>query len=136
MIKKNPIESFNTQAQSKYVSVHSQSYIWPRKSRIWKHASPIFLGGAEDLFLVQLTLLIQKITQKTLLGPFLRKAPKMHCNTMHCDTIDTVKSVNTVNIVNMVNSVDTVMTLNTVTTLNAVTTVTKVTINTVNGQYG
>ena len=39
-----------------------------------------FFGGAQDLILVQLTLSIQKITKKTLAGPFLGKPLKMHCN--------------------------------------------------------
>ena len=39
-----------------------------------------FFEDAQDLILVQPTLLIQKIIKKTLAGPFIGKPPKMHCN--------------------------------------------------------
>ena len=48
-----------------------------------------FLGGAQDLILVQLILIMQKIIKKSLSGYFLAYPPKMHnsapqCSAMYC----------------------------------------------------
>ena len=43
-----------------------------------------FFEGAQDLILVQLTLLVQKIIKKTLAGPFIGKPPKLYCNAPQC----------------------------------------------------
>ena len=47
-----------------------------------KSYATIFFIGAQDLVLVQLTLIMQKIIKKTLMGAFLEKKPKMHCITL------------------------------------------------------
>ena len=41
-----------------------------------------FFRDAQNLFLVQLTLIMQKIIKETLMGAFLENLPKMHCITL------------------------------------------------------
>ena len=43
---------------------------------------------AQDLILVQLILIMQKITKKSLLGHFLGYPPKMHYSALQCSAMD------------------------------------------------
>ena len=51
-----------------------------------KSYATIFFRAAQDLVLVQLTLIMQKINEKNTHGPFLGTPPKMHCN-FHVETL-------------------------------------------------
>ena len=46
-----------------------------------------FFWGAEDLILVQLILIMQKITKKSLFGHFLGYPPKMHYSALQCSAM-------------------------------------------------
>ena len=47
-----------------------------------------FFWGAQDLIWVQLILIMQKITKKSLLGHFLGYPPKMHYSALQCSAMD------------------------------------------------
>ena len=47
-----------------------------------------FFWVAQDLILVQLILIMQKITKKSLFGHFLGYPPKMHYSALQCSAMD------------------------------------------------
>ena len=52
-----------------------------------KKSSSNFFWVAQDLFLVQLILIMQKITKKSLFGHFLGYPPKMHYSALQCSAM-------------------------------------------------
>ena len=77
-------------------SVTFYVYVWStdklfRKNRLFfqppQKVMQQFFWGAQDLIFVQLILIMQKITKKSLLGHFLGYPPKMHYSALQCSAM-------------------------------------------------